>query len=85
MARHSSIDSRRASLALLAVVLLIGGAILGHPEMIVADNCTGYQELGCTTGSQCPALCATLTDAIPCTGHDWCGVVAGICSCYLDP
>ena len=85
MARHTNIESRRVTLAVLGVALLLAGAILGHPDMSVADNCTGLHELGCTTGSQCPALCATLTDAIPCTGKDWCGVVAGLCDCYLDP
>jgi len=83
MARNTSIGSRRTSLALLAVVLLVGGAILGHPAMTVADNCTGYQDFGCTSGAQCDAFCYTLTDAVRCTG-DYCNM-AGFCLCYLVP
>ena len=78
-------ESRRMTLALLAVVLLIAGAILGHPEMSVADNCTGTHEIGCSTNPQCDAFCAALTDAIPCVSVSACYGVAGLCDCQLQP
>ena len=84
MARHRNIDACRMSLAFLATLLLVAGAILGHPEMSVADSCAGYHELGCTQDSQCPGLCQAF--GALCTSDPKCYTAVGACECYLvDP
>jgi len=85
MVRHTNIDSRRVSLALLATLLLLAGAILGHPDMSVADSCTGFHEFSCTEDDQCDGFCDTLTGAIPCVSDDECRKTTGMCYCYLNP
>ena len=85
MARPINTESRRMALALLAVVLLVAGAILGHPGMSSAIQCTGGHDIGCTLqGGQCEAYCPTLTDALPCV-IDYCAEVSGFCYCKVVP
>ena len=82
---QTNIESRRASLALLAGLLLVAGMLLGHPDMSSATQCTGGHDIGCTEeGGQCEAYCPTLTGALPCV-IDHCAVVSGFCYCKVVP
>jgi len=78
-------DVRRRIVALAGGALLVGGSILGHPDMTVADNCSGVHEVGCIEDDPCDAFCAGLAGAIPCVAVDKCYGVAGLCECKLDP
>jgi len=78
-------QGRRSLASLLAALLLLAGAALGHPDMTVADSCSGWHEVACTSRNDCVVYCEALTDAIPCVNVDECVGVAGLCHCELQP
>ena len=78
----SATEPRRMALALLAVVLLIAGAILGHPDMGAADTCAGSYDIGCTSNAQCGTYCRSLPGVCD---VDFCALVSGFCYCKLVP
>jgi len=80
-----STQSLRLPVAVLAVALLIGGVVLGHPDMSVADSpCTGTHDVGCTGDPDCVTFCPTVQSAERCVAVR-CLYESGFCQCKIDP
>jgi len=82
---QANTQSLRLPAVVLAVALLIGGVVLGHPDMSVADYpCTGYHDVGCSVLADCQAFCPTVQSAERCVAAK-CLTVSGFCQCKIDP